>query len=86
MPISGEDRAAADMQARLKAFVQRQRLMAAIAKFLADEKPPVVIRPSRDSEKRGGSGGTIFDDNGATIGREPYKGECLPHPGGGDGD
>ena len=53
----------------------------ALRKFLADEKPLVVIRPSRDSEKHGGSGGTIFDDNGATIGRDPYKKEnAFPIP------
>ncbi len=65
----------------LKAYLQRQKLDAAIAKFLADEKPLVVIRPSRDSEKHGGSGGTIFDDNGATIGRDPYKKQnAVPLP------
>ncbi len=85
--LSRSRRTAADRQARLKAFVQRQKLTAASAKFLADEKPLVVIRPSRDSEKHGGSGGTIFDDNGATIGRDPYKKEnAVPHPGGGDGN
>jgi carboxypeptidase Q len=77
-PVAG---AASDRQARLKAYVQRQKLGAAVAKFLADEKPLAVIRPSRDSEKHGGSGGTIFDDNGATIGRDPYKKEnAFPIP------
>jgi carboxypeptidase Q len=61
--------------ARLKAYLERLKLNAALGKFLADEKPLVVVRPSRDSEKHGGSGGTIFDDNGATIGRDPYKKE-----------
>ena len=27
---------------------------------------------SRDAKNGGGSGGTIFDDNGATLGRTPY--------------
>jgi hypothetical protein len=31
-----------------------------------------VIEPSRDAENGGGSGGTLFDDNGSTLGREPY--------------
>jgi carboxypeptidase Q len=31
-----------------------------------------VIEPSRDGKNGGGSGGTIFDDNGATLGRTPY--------------
>jgi carboxypeptidase Q len=70
-----------DQQARLKAFLDRQKLNIGIAKFLSDEKPLAVIRPSRDSEKHGGSGGTIFDDNGATIGRNPYeKQNAFPIP------
>jgi len=70
-PVS--DRAAADMQARIKAFLQRTRLVDKIAQFLADEKAAGVIRPSRDGKNGGGSGGTIFDDNGAALGRTPYK-------------
>jgi Zn-dependent M28 family amino/carboxypeptidase len=31
-----------------------------------------VIEPSRDASNGGGSGGTFFDDNGATLGRTPY--------------
>jgi hypothetical protein len=34
-----------------------------------------VIEPSRDSKVGGGSGGTFFDDNGATLGRTPYLAE-----------
>jgi len=36
------------------------------------EKAAAVIVPSRDSKNGGGSGGTIFDDTGATLGRTPY--------------
>ncbi len=74
-PVS--DRAAADMQARIKAFLQRTRLVDKIAQFLADEKATGVIRPSRDGKNGGGSGGTIFDDNGAALGRTPYKRESV---------
>ncbi|MGA7317138.1 MAG: M20/M25/M40 family metallo-hydrolase [Silvibacterium sp.] len=74
-PVS--DRAAADMQARIKAFLQRTRLVDKIAQFLADEKAAGVIRPSRDGKNGGGSGGTIFDDNGAALGRTPYKRESV---------
>jgi carboxypeptidase Q len=74
-PVS--DRAAADMQARLKAYVQRTRMVDKIAQFLADEKAAAVIRPSRDGKNGGGSGGTIFDDNGAALGRTPYKRESA---------
>ena len=48
-----------------------------IAQFLADEKAAAVIRPSRDGKNCGGSGETIFDDNGAALGRTPYKRESA---------
>src|ERR1700722_8864972 len=67
-----EDRAAGDRQARLRSFLQRNAMAEKIAQFLVDEKAAGVIRPSRDGRNGGGSGGTIFDDNGATIGRQPY--------------
>jgi len=70
-PVS--DRAGADMQARLRAYMQRYRMVDKIAQFLADEKAAAVIRPSRDGKNGGGSSGTIFDDNGAALGRTPYK-------------
>jgi hypothetical protein len=66
------DRAAADMQTRLRAYLQRYKMVDKIAQFLADEKAAAVIRPSRDGKNGGGSGGTIFDDNGAALGRQPY--------------
>jgi len=71
------DRAGADYQARLKAYLQRIRLADKVAQFLADEKAAAVIRPSRDGKNGGGSGGTIFDDNGAALGRTPYKRESA---------
>jgi hypothetical protein len=52
--------------------MERLRLIDKIAQFLADEKVAAVIEPSRDGNKGGGSGGTLFDDNGATLGRTPY--------------
>ena len=55
--------------------MQRIALVDKIAQFLADEKALAVIRPSRDGENGGGSGGSIFDDNGAALGRTPYKRE-----------
>jgi carboxypeptidase Q len=66
------DRGAADMQTRLRAYLQRYKLVDKIAQFLADEKAAAIIRPSRDGKNGGGSGGTIFDDNGAALGRQPY--------------
>jgi len=66
-----------DYQARLKAYMARYRMADKIAQFLADEKAAGVIRPSRDAKNGGGSGGTIFDDNGAALGRTPYKRETA---------
>ncbi len=71
------DRAGADMQARIKAYLQRIKLADKVAEFLADEKAAAVVRPSRDGKNGGGSGGTFFDDNGAALGRTPYKRESA---------
>ena len=62
-----------EMQARLKAYLERLKMIDKVAQFFADEKVAAVIEPSRDGKNGGGSGGTFFDDNGATLGREPYK-------------
>jgi hypothetical protein len=61
-----------EMQARMRARTERLRLIDRIAQFFADEKVAAVIEPSRDGANGGGSGGTFFDDNGATLGRTPY--------------
>ena len=61
-----------EMQARLKAYMERMRLIDKVAQFFSDEKVAAVIEPSRDGKNGGGSGGTLFDDNGATLGRTPY--------------
>ena len=64
-----------EMQARLRARQERNKLIDKVAQFFADEKVAAVIEPSRDGKNGGGSGGTIFDDNGATLGRTPYLAE-----------
>ncbi|HLY41159.1 MAG TPA: M20/M25/M40 family metallo-hydrolase [Terracidiphilus sp.] len=61
-----------NMQERLRASMERRRMIDKIAQFFADEKVAAVIEPSRDGKDGGGSGGTFFDDNGATLGRTPY--------------
>jgi carboxypeptidase Q len=63
------------MQARLRDRMERLRLIDKVAQFFADEKVAAVIEPSRDGNNGGGSGGTLFDDNGATMGRTPYLAE-----------
>ena len=62
-----------DVMARLRERMERQKLLEKIAEFFANEKVAAVIEPSRDSANGGGSGGTLFDDNGATLGRTPYQ-------------
>jgi hypothetical protein len=64
-----------EMQARLRTYMERQKLIDKVAQFFFDEKAAAVIEPSRDGKNGGGSGGTIFDDNGATLGRTPYVAE-----------
>jgi hypothetical protein len=75
-PVSGNAAGPTpDMQARLKARLERNRIINKVAQFFADEKVAAVIEPSRDGKNGGGSGGTLFDDNGATLGRTPYIAE-----------
>jgi carboxypeptidase Q len=71
-PVTDRSGMSPDMQRRLQAYMQRVRMADKIAQFLSDEKVAGVIVPSRDGRDGGGSGGTIFDDNGAAIGRSPY--------------
>ncbi|RXS97769.1 M20/M25/M40 family metallo-hydrolase [Silvibacterium dinghuense] len=66
-----------DMQARIRAAMARYRMADKIAQFLYEEKAAAVIRPSRDAANGGGEGGIIFDDNGAALGRTPYKAESA---------
>ena len=61
-----------EMRARIHAYVECMKLVDKVAQFFADEKAAAVIEPSRDGKNGGGSGGTFFDDNGATLGRTPY--------------
>jgi hypothetical protein len=70
--ISDADGLSPAMRERMRTYGQRMRLADKLVQFLADEKAAGVIRPSRDGSDGGGSGGTIFDDNGAAMGRTPY--------------
>jgi hypothetical protein len=65
--------APSDLQKRIQAYIKRRALTDKIAQFLADEHVAGVIVPSRGAPDGGGSGGTIFDDNGAALGSEPYN-------------
>ncbi len=61
-----------EVVARMRERMERQKLIDKVAEFFAAEKVAGVIEPSRDGGNGGGSGGTLFDDNGATLGRTPY--------------
>jgi Peptidase family M28 len=57
----------------LQRYMQLQELREKAGQFFASEQVAAVILPSRDGEENGGSGGTIFDDNGASFGRLMYQ-------------
>jgi len=64
----------ADRQAPMvQRYLQRMQLRQKIGEFLASEQPLAIIVPSRDGENSGGSGGTIFDDNGTALGSFVYQ-------------
>jgi len=74
-PVTANAGIAPEMQARIRTRMERLRLLENVSQFFADEKVGAVIEPSRDGVNGGGSGGTLFDDNGATLGRTPYVAE-----------
>lgn len=53
-------------------FMKRLEFREKLGKFLADEQATAVLMPSRDGQNGGGSGGTIFDDNGSAFGMQVY--------------
>jgi len=59
----------------LQQFMQRMAFREKLARFLVNEQVAAVVLPSRDGENGGGAGGTIFDDNGASLGRLVYQRE-----------
>jgi carboxypeptidase Q len=68
-PIEVERPAASPLQR----YLQRMEFRNKVAQFLISEQVAAVITPSRDGENSGGSGGTIFDDNGASLGSFVYQ-------------
>jgi carboxypeptidase Q len=60
---------------RFAEYVKKLEFREKVGKFLASEKAAAVIVPSRDGRNGGGSGGTIFDDSGATFGWFTYQRE-----------
>jgi hypothetical protein len=57
----------------LQQYVQRVAFREKLGQFFATEQVSAVLLPSRDGENGGGSGGTIFDDNGSSFGATVYQ-------------
>lgn len=66
-----------DGDKELKERLKRRELREKTGKFLAVEHAVGVIFPSRDGRNGGGSGGTFFDDNGASLGSFVYQREHV---------
>jgi carboxypeptidase Q len=65
----------------LQIYIQRAQFREKIGKFLAEEHVAAALFPSRDGEDHGGSGGTIFDDNGTSFGMQVYhRDQANPVP------
>jgi carboxypeptidase Q len=56
-------------------YIQRLQFREKVGQFLTSEQVLAVVLPSRDGENSGGSGGTIFDDNGSSLGGLVYQRE-----------
>ncbi len=72
-PVSNGAAPSAEYEAAVRARLERRKLLNKVVQFLADEKAAAVIVPSRDGDNGGGSGGTIFDDNGTFLDRTQYE-------------
>jgi hypothetical protein len=66
-----------NFQAFLQRYLKRMEFQEKLGQFLASEGALAVILPSRDGENGGGSGGTIFVDNGSGFGPRPYEREQI---------
>src|SRR6476660_4261116 len=56
-PVSSAGGIPPELQARIRTFTERMRMIDKVAQFFADEKVAAVIEPSRDGKNGGGSGG-----------------------------
>jgi len=60
---------------RFPKFLKKLAFREKVGQFLLSEKAAAVVVPSRDGRNGGGSGGTIFDDSGSTLGWFVYQRE-----------
>jgi hypothetical protein len=72
-PVSNEAGDPSARSAYMTSRVERGKLLDKVAQFFADERVAAVIEPSRDGSNNGGQSGTLIDDNGAALGRTPYR-------------
>ncbi len=56
-----------------EAYIHRAEFREKVGKFLTSEQATAVLLPSRAGQNNGGSGGTIFDDNGSAFGIQVYR-------------
>ncbi len=64
-----------------ESYIHRAEFREKVGKFLASEQAAAVLLPSRDGQNNGGSGGTIFDDNGSAFGIQVYhRDQANPLP------
>jgi carboxypeptidase Q len=63
----------ADFAKFINEFLASLELRAKIAKFAAEEHAVALLVPSRDGNRNGGSGGTIFDDSLAAVDFSGYR-------------
>ena len=61
-------------------YMQRMEFRVKLLQFLIGEQVAAIVLPSRDGENSGGSGGTIFDDNGSNFGRVYLREHANPIP------
>jgi carboxypeptidase Q len=61
-------------------YLQRMQFRTKLLQFLVSEQVAAIILPSRDGENSGGSGGTIFDDNGSNFGLVYQREHANPIP------
>ena len=60
---------------RFPEFLKKLAFREKVGQFLLSENAAAVVVPSRDGRNGGGSGGTIFDDSGSTLGWFVYQRE-----------
>jgi len=70
----------AERPAFIQRYMQRMQFRTKLLQFLVSEQVAAVILPSRDGENSGGSGGTIFDDNGSNFGLVYQREHANPIP------